>query len=245
MHPLLAEFIGTTLLILLGNGVVANVLLPQSKGKEGGWIVITAGWSMAVFVGVYVSAPFSGAHLNPAVTLALALAGKFSWALVPGYVITQVAGAFTGSFLVWLVYWVHYQQPEAPGIQLATFSTSPAIKHPFANLITETVATAAFMLGVFYISSPGVTILGQKANFSLGAMDALPVAFLVFAIGLSLGGPTGYAINPARDFGPRLAHAVLPIPGKGSSEWNYAWIPILGPLAGAAVAAGIFTLLGN
>lgn len=245
MQPLLAEFIGTALLILLGNGVVANVLLPLSKGKDGGWIVITAGWSMAVFVGVYVSAPFSGAHLNPAVSLALALTGKFSWALVPGYMLAQMAGAFMGSFLVWAVYWNHYQQPAAPDTKLATFATTPAVNHPLANLVTETIATTAFVLAVFYISSPGVTILGQKAGFTLGAMDALPVALLVFAIGLSLGGPTGYAINPARDLGPRLAHAVLPIPGKASSEWQYAWVPIVGPLTGAAIAAGIFALLGQ
>ncbi|GAO41708.1 MIP/aquaporin family protein [Flavihumibacter petaseus] len=234
MHPYLAEFIGTCFLICLGNGVVANVLLQHSKGKEGGWIVIAFGWAMAVFVGVYSVAASSGAHLNPAVSICLAITGKFSWTLVPGYIAAQVAGAYAGASLVWLIYNRHYAATENTGAKLATFCTGPAIRSPFFNLLTETLATMVFLLAVLFITAP---------KTGLGSLDALPVALLVLAIGLSLGGPTGYAINPARDLGPRMAHATLPIPGKGTSDWGYAWIPVAGPVIGAILAALIFLSL--
>lgn len=228
LESVLYECIGTAILLLLGSGVVANVLLDHSKGKGGGWIVISFAWAMAVFVGVYVSAPYSGAHLNPAVTVALAVLGKFSWDLVGWYVLAQVVGAGIGSFLAWLVYKKHFDEPSNGGLKMAVFCTSPAIRHPFWNLVSEFLGTFMLIIGVLYIIGPE-----QK----LGALEALPVAFLVLAIGLSLGGPTGYAINPARDFGPRLVHALLPIPDKQSSDWGYAWIPVVGPLLGAVAAA--------
>lgn len=234
MNPYLAEFLGTTLLVSFGNGVVANVLLEKSKGNNSGWIVISFGWAIAVFVGVFTVASSSGAHLNPAVSVCLAIAGKFSWSLVPGYILAQIAGAYFGSVLVWLVYYKHFEISPDAGIKLAVFSTGPALRSPFFNLLTETIASALFLLAILLIIAP---------TNSLGALDALPVALLVLGVGLCFGGPTGYAINPARDFGPRLAHASLPIPGKGSSDWAYAWIPIAGPLLGAIIAALVFKWL--
>ncbi|UYQ93744.1 aquaporin family protein [Chitinophaga horti] len=234
MSPFLAEFLGTALLIVLGNGVVANVLLTKSKGQNGGWIVITFGWAMAVFVGVYSVGSFSGAHLSPAVTLALAVAGKFAWEQVPLYFLAQLLGAMTGSITMWLAYKQHFDQTTDADLKMAVFCTSPAIRNPFYNLLTEIIGTFVLILGVFYIAKPGV---------GLGALDALPVALLVLAIGLSLGGPTGYAINPARDLGPRLAHFILPIPGKRDSDWAYSWVPIVGPFIGAALAALVFMQL--
>lgn len=234
MNPYLAEFIGTTLLISFGCGVVANSLLERSKGNNSGWIVISFGWAIAVFVGVYSVAASSGAHLNPAVTLCLAITGKFSWSLLPGYVLAQLAGAYLGAVLVWLLYYKHFEMSGDPAIKLAVFATGPAIRSAFFNLLTETIASTIFLLAILFIIAP---------TNSLGALDALPVALLVLGVGLSLGGPTGYAINPARDLGPRLAHATLPIARKGSSDWAYAWIPIAGPLIGACLAASIFVLL--
>jgi glycerol uptake facilitator protein len=233
------ELIGTALLILLGNGVVANVLLARTKGHDSGLIVITFGWAIAVFTAVFITAPISGAHLNPAVTLGLALVGKFSWALVPGYVVAQVAGAFIGQAVVVLTYRDHYRATEDQGMVLATFSTGPAIRRYSSNVITELVGTFVLVFAVLYITGPK---FGDSPG-SLGALDALPVALVVLGIGLSLGGPTGYAINPARDLGPRLAHAVLPLRHKGDSDWGYGWVPVLGPVLGAAVAAGLWHLV--
>jgi glycerol uptake facilitator protein len=234
MSPFVAEFIGTMLLILLGNGVVANVLLAKSKGQNGGWIVIAFGWSIGVFVGVYSSAAVSGAHLNPAVTVALTVLGKFDAAQLPYYIAAQLLGAMTGSGLMWLTYKKHFEQPNDPDAMLAIFCTAPAIRNSFHNLITEIIGTFTLILGVLFIAAP---------QNSLGALDALPVALLVLGIGLSLGGPTGYAINPARDLGPRIMHFLLPIPGKRNSDWSYSWIPVVGPLLGALSAAGVWQLL--
>ena len=234
MSPYFAEFIGTALLILLGDGVVANCVLNKNKGFNGGWIVITFGWAMAVFVGVFVTASSSGAHLNPAVTLALAITGKFAWCRVPFYILAQIFGAMTGAFLVWVSYRRHFAVTDDAGSKLGVFCTAPAIRSYRDNLLTEIIATFVLIFGVLCIAAPDV---------GLGALDALPVAFLVLAIGLSLGGSTGYAINPARDLGPRIMHALLPIPAKGGSDWKYSWIPVVGPFLGAALAALVYFLV--
>ena len=233
MNYFLGEFIGTAMLIVLGNGVVANVLLNKSKGQNSGWIVITLGWGMAVFVGVYMSAAASGAHINPAVTIAFAWLGKITWDLVPGYIAAQVLGAMAGSLLVWIAYRQHYAETENADLKMATFCTSPAIRSPFNNLFTEIIGTFILILGVLFIASP---------QSSLGALDALPVALLVLGIGLSLGGPTGYAINPARDLGPRIMHFILPMKNKRDSDWSYSWIPVVGPIIGSIAAALVFQL---
>lgn len=234
MNPYLAEFMGTAILLAFGNGVVANVLLKHSKGQQGGWIVISFGWAMAVFLGVFAVSKFSGAHLNPAVTICLAVTGKFPWAQTPLYILAQLAGAFSGAVIMWLCYKDHFKATEDEGLKLAVFSTSPAIRNNASNLITETVATAVFLLLILLIIAP---------TNSLGALDALPVALLVLGVGLSLGGPTGYAINPARDLGPRIAHYLLPLGKKGSSDWRYSWIPIVGPLLGSLIAAAVYLML--
>lgn len=234
MTPFLAELIGTTILIALGAGVVANVLLQGTKGNSSGLIVIAFGWCVAVFAGVYIAADTSGAHLNPAVTISLAVAGKFEWALVPTYLVAQLLGAMIGSFLAWASYKVHFDETQDAGLILAVFSTSPAIRKPLNNFITEFIATFLFMLAVLFI---------KQGEVKLGSMDALPVALLVLGIGLSMGGPTGYAINPARDLGPRIMHAILPIPRKGKSDWPYAWIPVVAPIAGALAAVLLYGLL--
>jgi len=234
MTPFFGEFIGTGLIILFGQGVVANVVLPRSKGQNSGWIVISFGWAIAVFVGVYCSAAASKAHLNPAVTLAFAFLGKFPWTLVPTYIAAQLLGAMTGSLLAYLAYRGHYAQEADPNGKLATFCTAPAIRRPLDNLVTEVIGTFALIFGVLYIASP---------SSSLGALDALPVALLVLGIGLSLGGPTGYAINPARDLGPRIMHTLLPIPGKRDSDWSYAWVPVIGPVLGSVLAVLVFKAL--
>ncbi|MGF6850846.1 glycerol uptake facilitator protein [Chitinophaga sp. W3I9] len=231
MSPYLAELIGTAFLIVLGDGVVASVILNKSKGNQGGWIVITLGWGMAVFIGVYATAKYSGAHLNPAVTFAQALQGKLAWEEVPAYVAAQLAGAMLGALLVWLTYKKHFDETPDADTKLGVFCTIPAIRNPKYNFLTEFIATMVFILAISYITGP---------TAGIGSLDALPVAFVVLAIGLSLGGPTGYAINPARDLGPRLMHFLLPIPGKRDSDWSYAWIPVLGPLAGAAAAAFLY-----
>jgi glycerol uptake facilitator protein len=243
MHPILAEFIGTTILILLGNGVVANVLLKKTNGNNSGWIVITFGWAMAVYVGVFVAAPYSGAHLNPAVTLGLAASGSFPWSSVMGYILAQLAGAMLGSIIVWLVYHQHFNETEDANSKMAAFCTSPAIRSTINNLFSEIVGTFILVFAVLYIASPKITVNGAEGIIGLGALGALPVAFLVLAIGLSLGGTTGYAINPARDLGPRIMHFILPISKKRDSDWSYAWVPIVGPIIGALLAALIYKLI--
>jgi glycerol uptake facilitator protein len=235
MEAYIGEVIGTMILILLGDGVVANVLLGKTKGNNSGWIVITTAWALAVFVGAFATAAVSGAHLNPAVTVGLAVAGSFDWGLVPGYIIAQMIGAFLGAILVWLAYFQHWGATSDPGLKLAVFSTGPAIRNTVWNLVTEIIGTFMLVFGILAIRGPEV---------DMGALGIIPVAFLVWAIGLSLGGPTGYAINPARDLGPRIAHAVLPIPGKGSSDWGYSWIPVVGPIVGAVIAALLWGALG-
>ena len=235
MSPFIGEFIGTALLIILGDGVVANVVLNKTKGNNSGWIVITFGWAMAVFIGVYASTHFGGSgHLNPAVTLALALFGDFDSSLIGTYIAAQFAGAIAGALIVWLAYKQHFDETENKDLKLAVFCTGPAIRHPLFNLLTEIIGTFVLVFGALSMS---------KSAQTLGALDALPVGLLVLAIGLSLGGPTGYAINPARDLGPRIAHFILPIKNKRDSDWSYSWIPVIGPVIGGMAAAWVFKLL--
>ena len=241
MSPFMAEFLGTMLLILLGDGVVANVLLKDTKGNNSGLMVITTGWALAVFVGVVVAGPYSGAHLNPAVTIGLAIAGKFAWSGVLTYIIAQMLGAFVGAFLVWLMYYDHFQRTNAPDSILAVFCTGPAIRNYASNIISEIIGAFVLVFVVFYIV--GAQITPSKTPIGLGSIGALPVAFLVWVIGLSLGGTTGYAINPARDLGPRIVHFFIPIKNKGTSDWQYAWIPVIGPIMGATIAALLFLAL--
>jgi glycerol uptake facilitator protein len=227
-----AETIGTALLILLGDGVVAAVLLNHSKAQNAGWIVITWGWAMAVMVGVFAAGQFSGAHLNPAVTIGFAVEGRTDWSDVPKYLAGEFSGAIIGAVLVYLSYFNHWRETEDPGLKLAVFSTAPALRNTVANIITEVIGTFVLVFGVMVIFA--------NKNMGTEPLGALIVGLLVLAIGLSLGGPTGYAINPARDLGPRIVHALLPIPGKGPSDWGYAWIPVIGPLIGAVIAALAF-----
>ncbi|MBS1522065.1 MAG: aquaporin family protein [Bacteroidetes bacterium] len=238
MSPFMAELIGTMLLILLGDGVVANVLLNDTKGNNSGWIVITTAWGLAVFVGVTVAGPISGAHLNPAVTIGLAVAGKFAWANVGSYILAQMIGAMLGASLVWLMYYDHFQKTNDPASVLAVFCTGPAVRNYLSNIISEIIGAFVLIFVVFYIT--GGEITPSKTPVGLGSVGAIPVAFLVWVIGLSLGGTTGYAINPARDLGPRIMHMLLPIKSKGSSDWAYSWIPIAGPIIGAAIAALLY-----
>jgi glycerol uptake facilitator protein len=227
-----AEVIGTAILILLGDGVVAAVLLAQSKAENSGWIVITFGWAMAVAMAVFAVGQFSGAHLNPAVTFGFALEGATDWSDTPKYFAGEFVGAFIGATLVWAAYSNHWRPTEDPGLKLAVFSTAPAIRNTVANIITEIIGTFMLVFGV-------LAIVANKATVDTGLVPLL-VGFLVLAIGLSLGGPTGYAINPARDLGPRIMHAILPIPGKGPSDWGYAWIPVVAPLIGGALGGLAF-----
>jgi glycerol uptake facilitator protein len=248
VHPLIGEFLGTTILILLGNGVVANVVLNRTKGHDSGWIVITLGWAMAVFVAVLCSAASSGAHLNPAVTFGLAIDGRFAWGSVPGYVLAQLCGGILGGALVFTVYRSHYAATDNADAKLATFCTGPAIRSLGSNLVSEIAGTFMLVFPVLLIAEPMITftdLAGEQvaATVGLGTLGALPVALVVFAIGLSLGGTTGYAINPARDLGPRIAHALLPVPGKRDSDWGYAPIPVVGPLLGGALAAIVYIWL--
>ena len=236
MSPFIGEFIGTMLLIILGDGVVANVVLNKTKGNNSGWIVITFGWAMAVFLGVYASTSLGGSgHLNPAVTIAMSVFdSKFDDALLPTYVGAQFAGAITGAIIVWLAYKQHFDATDDKDSKLGVFCNAPAIRNTAHNMITEIIGTFVLVLGALTMSKP---------ESSLGTLDALPVALLILGIGLSLGGPTGYAINPARDLGPRIAHFILPIKNKRDSDWGYSWIPVAGPVIGALIAGYIFTQL--
>jgi len=248
MQSYLAELLGTMILVLLGDGVVANVLLQRSKGQNSGWIVVTTGWGVAVAIAVYAVGRISGAHLNPAVTIALATIGSFSWAQVPGYIAAQMIGAFLGAVLVWLAYLPHWRETPDPGAKLGIFCTGPAIRSTGPNLITEIIGTAVLMFGILAIAANAQTLarpgdVDLSVVFSRG-LQPLLVGVLVLGIGLSLGGPTGYAINPARDLGPRLAHAILPIPGKGASDWGYSWIPVVGPIIGGIAGAGLYSIVG-
>jgi glycerol uptake facilitator protein len=235
MTPFLAEFLGTALLMTLGCGVVANVVLSGTKGNNSGWIVITTGWAFAVYVGVVVAAPFSGAHINPAVSIALAAAGKFPWEEVPAYILAQFLGAMTGSGIIWLVYKQHFEVTANKDLKLGVFCTVPAIRNYSYNLLGEAVGTFVLLFAVLFFTDASIT--ESDMVIGLGSLGAIPVAFTVWAIGLSLGGTTGYAINPARDLGPRIMHAILPIKEKRNSDWSYSWVPVLGPVAGGLIAA--------
>ncbi len=246
MQAYIAEFIGTMLLIIFGDGVVAGVLLRNSKAENSGWIVITFGWAMGVAIAVYAVIAISGAHINPAVTLGFASVGLLPWADVPGYIIAQMLGAFVGGVLVWLAYLPHWEQTADPGLKLGVFCTAPAIYNTVANLITEIIGTAVLVFGVLGIVGNAQQLQGAGGGADLFTFGIFPllVGLLVLAIGLSLGGPTGYAINPARDLGPRIAHAVLPIAGKGDSDWSYSWIPVVGPIIGGILGAWLYNILG-
>lgn len=242
MNSALAEFIGTAILVLFGNGVVANVALSKTKGNNSGWIVITAGWAIGVYVGVFCTQRFSGAHLNPAVTVAMATAGKLGWSAALGYMLAQMLGGIVGGCLVFAFYREHFRASSDPGAKLACFSTAPNIRNLWQALFCEILGTFLLVFPVFMITEASVTLPGAAGGstsvpIGLGALGALPVALLVFGIGLSLGGTTGYAINPARDLGPRIAHALLPVPNKGTSDWTYAWVPVVGPIVGGLLAA--------
>ena len=244
MNPYLAEFIGTAVLLLLGSGVVANMLLPKTKGHGGGIMEISTAWALSVFVGVVIAGPYSGAHLNPAVTVGLAIAGNFDWALAPGYIVAQVAGAMLGVGLAWLMYKDHYDSTSDPDVIAGPFGTSPAIRNLPLNFLSELIGTFVLILVILYNKGVKLEDL-EQTPVGMGSLGALPVALLVWVIGLSLGGTTGYAINPARDFGPRLMHQLLPIKGKGKTDWGYAWVPIMGPIAGGALAALVYILAGS
>jgi glycerol uptake facilitator protein len=240
MSPFLAELFGTAILIVLGDGVVANVVLQRTKGNNSGWIVITAGWACAVTIAVYAVNSISGAHLNPAVTIALAAIGTFEWSKVPLYIAAQIAGGFLGGVVVWLAYLPHFAATPDPESKLAVFSTTPAIRRAGPNLISEIIGGYALVLALLAVLSPGNFVPGSDLAKGFGPVL---VGVIVWGIGLSLGGPTGYAINPARDLGPRIAHAVLPIEGKRSSDWGYAWIPIVGPIIGGVLGALSYQLM--
>ncbi|MCW5912140.1 MAG: aquaporin family protein [Cyclobacteriaceae bacterium] len=233
MNPYLGEFLGTLLLILLGEGVVAGVVLKGTKSENAGWLTICVAWGLAVAFGIYAVGEYSGAHLNPAITIALAAAGDFEWSRVAGYCLAQVSGAFTGAVLVWLFYFPHWKATSDAAAKLAVFSTAPAIRHTVSNVLSELIATAILVFAILFI---GVN------EFTQG-LKPLVVGLLIVSIGLSLGGTTGFAINPARDLGPRIAHAILPVAGKGSSDWGYAWIPVAGPVAGGILGAVLFKLI--
>jgi glycerol uptake facilitator protein len=235
MNPYLAEFTGTAFLILMGDGVVASVLLKDSKAYNAGWLTIAIAWGLAVTLAVYAVGSHSGAHLNPAVTVGLAISGSFDWSQVPMYLVSQLAGAFVGAILVWLFFKPHWEKTSDASVKLAVFCTAPAIRDTISNLFSEIIATAVLILGLLFIG----------ANRFADGLNPVIVGLLIISIGLSLGGTTGFAINPARDLGPRLAHAMLPIPGKGNSDWGYSWIPVIGPLIGGAIGAWMYQLLSG
>lgn len=243
--PYVAEFVGTALLLLLGDGVVANVVLRGTKGQGAGWIVITWGWAIGVFVGVFATATYGKGHLNPAVTVGLAVADKLPWSDVPGFIVAQMLGAMFGATLVWLQYHSHWSLTEDKDAKLAVFCTGPAVRNLSLNMISETIGTFVLVFGALYLATP--SLAGPNgAEGGLGSIAALPVALLVLGIGLSLGGSTGYAINPARDLGPRIMHALLPIPGgKRDSDWGYSWVPVVGPVLGGIIAALAYHALGG
>lgn len=241
MTPFIAEIIGTALLILLGGGVVANVVLNKTIGNNSGWIVITAGWALAVYVAVVVTGPYSGAHINPAVSIGLAIAGKFPWESVPLYILAQMIGAMIGASTVWLMYKDHFDATEDGDSKKAVFCTAPAIRNIASNLFSEIVGTFVLLFTILYFTNASMN--KTQTVIGLGSLGALPVAFLVWAIGLSLGGTTGYAINPARDLGPRIIHAILPLKNKAPNDWSYAWIPVIGPIIGASMAAFLMLLI--
>lgn len=247
MNPYLAELIGTAILVLLGNGVVANVVLAETKGHDSGWVVITLGWGFAVYTAVLCVAEYSGAHINPAVTFALAVANVFAWDQVPGYVAAQMAGGILGGMLVYALYRPHYAVTANADSKLATFCTAPAIRKPADNLFSEAVGTFVLVFAVLLTSNPTFQFAASESaepiEVGLGSIGALRVGLVVLAIGLCLGGTTGYAINPARDLGPRIAHTLLRIPGKRDSDWSYAWIPVIGPLIGGIAAAFAFVAI--
>ncbi len=240
MSPILAELLGTMLLVVLGDGVVGNVVLARTKGNNSGWIVITAGWAFAVTIAVYAVGSISGAHLNPAVTIAMASIGKFAWANVPGYIAAQLAGGFLGGVIVWLAYLPHWAATDDKEAKLAVFSTGPAIRSSGANVIAEAIGTAMLVLALLAVLSPSNLV--PNSDMAKGFSPVL-VGVIIWSIGLSLGGTTGYAINPARDLGPRIAHAVLPIAGKGGSDWGYAWVPVVGPVVGGLIGAVAYRAL--
>ena len=244
MEQYLFEFIGTLILVLLGDGVCAACSLKHSKAKGAGWVVITLGWGFAVMMGVLVAGPVSGAHLNPAVSLGLAVAGSFPWASVPGYIVAQMLGGFIGAVLVWIFYKDHYKATaDEPDTILGTFCTMPAIADGWRNFISEVIATCLLVFVILAIGTNGNAFSLGGVSASTGALGSLPVTCLIMSIGMSLGGATGYALNPARDLSPRCAHAVLPIQGKRDSGWGYSWVPVAGPLAGAALAGLLYLLI--
>lgn len=241
MTPFIAEIVGTFLLILLGCGVNANVSLQKTYGNGSGWMVITTGWAFAVYTGVVVAGPYSGAHLNPAVTIGLAVAGEFPVDAILSYILAQFIGAMLGAFMVWLINKDHFDATEDGNAKRAVFCNAPAIPNAFLNLLTEILGTFVLVFAVLYFTD--AVMSSDNTIIGLGSLGALPVALIVWGIGLSLGGTTGYAINPARDMGPRIIHALVPIKNKGSNGWGYSWIPVIGPILGAALAAAIAMLL--
>lgn len=241
MNAFTAEIIGTFLLMLMGCGVNANVVLKDTKGHNSGWMVITTGWALAVYVGVVVAGPYSGAHINPAVTVGLAAAGSFPWADAGPYILAQMIGAMLGAFFVWLMHRDHFNRTSDPALQLGVFSTAPAIRNPWLNVLGEILGTFVLVFTILYFTD--ATLENPGTVIGLGSLGALPVALLVWGIGLCLGGTTGYAINPARDLGPRIVHSLVPMVNKGSGDWGYSWVPVIGPLAGGLLAALAYLLL--
>jgi glycerol uptake facilitator protein len=243
MSSLLAEFLGTTILLLLGIGVNANTSLKNTIGnKDSNWVLVTMAWGLSVFIAVFITAKYSGAHLNPAVTIGLAVTGKFSWSLVAGYITAQLLGAIFGSWLAYITYIDHYRQTKEEETVRGSFCTGPAIRNYKNNFFSELIGTFILVFAVFYIAKPILEIEGEVINFGLGALDALPIGIVVWVIGMTLGGTTGFAINPARDFGPRLMYSLLPRKNK-KPDWSYSWIPVFGPITGATLAGLLFNIL--